>query len=188
MAKLYPISPAHNHDEVYAKIGEGGVSDHGELTGLGDNDHPQYLLTTGKAADSDKLDGLDSTAFGRPVFLTAPLTSTTWSISSPKSSTSPTLIDMSATFTGYPTTPPKALMVRLVARDSVAVHRTNLYAAFGPSTTRYYQLSVHPVGGDIQAATGGIINCDANGDIAYSLVASGTNTMDVQLEIWGYWL
>ena len=57
MAKLYPISTAHNHDEVYAKIGEGGVTDHGDLTGLGDNDHPQYLLTTAKAADSDKLDG-----------------------------------------------------------------------------------------------------------------------------------
>jgi len=45
------------------KIGEGGVTDHGLLTGLADNDHPQYLLTTGKAADSDKLDGVDSTGF-----------------------------------------------------------------------------------------------------------------------------
>ena len=26
MAKLYPISTAHNHDEVYAKIDEGGVT------------------------------------------------------------------------------------------------------------------------------------------------------------------
>ena len=67
MAKLYPISTAHNHDEVYAKIGEGGVTDHGALTGLEDNDHPQYLLTTGKAADSDKLDGLDSTDFVRDI-------------------------------------------------------------------------------------------------------------------------
>ena len=67
MAKLYPISTAHNHDEVYAKIGEGGVTDHGLLTGLEDNDHPQYLLTTGKAADSDKLDGLDSTDFVRDI-------------------------------------------------------------------------------------------------------------------------
>ena len=29
----------------------GGVTDHGQLTGLLDNDHPQYLLATGKAAD-----------------------------------------------------------------------------------------------------------------------------------------
>ena len=35
----------------------GGVTDHGALTGLSDNDHPQYLLTTGKAADADKLNG-----------------------------------------------------------------------------------------------------------------------------------
>ena len=39
------------------------VIDHGALSGLADNDHPQYLLTTAKAADSDKLDGLDSTDF-----------------------------------------------------------------------------------------------------------------------------
>lgn len=43
--------------------GGSGVTDHGALTGLADNDHPQYLLTTGKASDSDKLDNLDSTAF-----------------------------------------------------------------------------------------------------------------------------
>lgn len=65
MTRQYPITPPHNHDEVYAKIGEGGggVTDHGLLTGLADDDHPQYLLTTGKAADADKLDGLDSSAF-----------------------------------------------------------------------------------------------------------------------------
>lgn len=45
MAK-YSLQPGHNHDEVYAKIGEGGVTDHGALAGLTDNDHPQYLLTT----------------------------------------------------------------------------------------------------------------------------------------------
>jgi len=47
MAKLYPIPPSHHHDEVYLKKGEGGVTDHGLLTGLGDNDHPQYLLISG---------------------------------------------------------------------------------------------------------------------------------------------
>lgn len=41
----------------------GGVTDHGALTGLLDNDHPQYLLTSGKAADADKLDNIDSTGF-----------------------------------------------------------------------------------------------------------------------------
>ena len=65
MAKLYPISTAHNHDEVYAKIGESGVTDHGALTGLEDNDHPQYLLTTGKAADADKLDAMGAVGIAR---------------------------------------------------------------------------------------------------------------------------
>jgi len=41
------------------RVKERGIilTDHGALTGLADNDHPQYLLTSGKAADSDKLDG-----------------------------------------------------------------------------------------------------------------------------------
>ena len=43
--------------------GGGGVTDHGDLTGLADDDHPQYLLRTDKAADSDKLDGKDSLDF-----------------------------------------------------------------------------------------------------------------------------
>ena len=43
--------------------GGSGVTDHGALTGLADNDHPQYLLTTGKAADSELLDGINSTGF-----------------------------------------------------------------------------------------------------------------------------
>ena len=112
MAFIYPTSTGHHHDDVYLKkddatatptankipiadalgkldagwlpTGGGGVTDHGELTGLSDNDHPQYLLTTGKAADSDKLDGLDST-----VFLQMPTFSTT----------TPTITASSGTFT-----------------------------------------------------------------------------------------
>ncbi len=65
------IASAHINDlqdEVVAVETElrkttGSVVDHGGLAGLADNDHPQYLLTTGKAADSDKLDGIDSTGF-----------------------------------------------------------------------------------------------------------------------------
>lgn len=65
------IGSAHINDlqaEVVAVETElrkttGSVVDHGGLAGLSDNDHPQYLLATGKAADSDKLDGKDSTEF-----------------------------------------------------------------------------------------------------------------------------
>lgn len=53
----------------------GGSPKHGELSGLGNDDHPQYSKTehghadylplTGKAADSELLDGIDSTGFLR---------------------------------------------------------------------------------------------------------------------------
>lgn len=65
------IASAHINDlqdEVVAVETElrktsGSVVSHGSLAGLSNNDHPQYLLTTGKAADSDKLDGNDSAYF-----------------------------------------------------------------------------------------------------------------------------
>ena len=66
------IASAHINDlqdEVVAVETElrkttGSVVRHGSLAGLSNNDHPQYLLAaTGKAADSDKLDGIDSTGF-----------------------------------------------------------------------------------------------------------------------------
>lgn len=73
-------SPIHNEvqEEIEAIEAEllktsGSVIDHGALSGLGDDDHPQYLNNTrgdarylgktSKAADSDKLDNIDSSGF-----------------------------------------------------------------------------------------------------------------------------
>ena len=188
MAKLYHIGAAHNHDEVYAKIGEGGgVTDHGLLTGLEDNDHPQYLLATGKAADADKLDGLDSTAFSRIVFLTTPLTSTAWD-GDARSTTAKTLIDLSAVF-GVPAGV-KAILVRLVARDSGS---SSGFCQLGlsPNNTAdsvAMQAYLQGVANDVYVSVNGVVPCDANGDIYYQINASGSATMDVYLEIWGYWL
>ena len=251
MTKKYPITPPHNHDAVYAKIGEGGgVTDHGALTGLEDNDHPQYLLTTGKAADadkldgidstgfvnttgtqtvggtktfssipvlpasnpttanqavrkgyadgtyllktgkaadSDKLDGLDSTAFSRPVFLTSPLKSTSWD-GDARSTTAKTLIDLSAVF-GVPAGV-KAILVRLVARDSGS---SSGFCQLGlsPNNTANsvaMQAYLQGVANDVYVSENGIVPCDANGDVYYQVVASGTDTLDAIIEIWGYWL
>jgi hypothetical protein len=33
-----------------------------------------------------------------------------------------------------------------------------------------------------------IVPCDANGDVYYQIVASGTDTLDAILQIWGYFL
>jgi len=161
------------------------ITDHGALTGLGDNDHPQYLLTTGKAADSDKLDGYDSTDFGRPVFLAKPKTSTSWD-GDARSTTSATKIDTSDVF-GIPDGV-KALIVRVLARDSASFPNTSTYFQIGPASSANNQIRLYPVGGDIMATVTGICNCDANGDIYYSLASSGTETMDCWIEIWGYWL
>lgn len=187
MTKLYSIPPSHNHDEVYAKIGESGVTDHGDLTGLEDNDHPQYLLTTGKAADSDKLDGRDSTDFGRPVFLTTPLTSTSWDGDS-FSTTAKTKIDLSSVF-GAPAGI-KGIFVKLVARDSGS---SAGYCQLGlsPNSTdssMAIQCYLQGVANDVYVSANGIVPCNANGDIYYQIVASGAGTLDAFIEIWGYWL
>jgi len=186
--------------------GGGGATDHGALTGLGDNDHPQYLLTTakaadsnrlngqlgswylsttGKAADSDKLDGLDSTAFGRPVFLAAPLTSI-WFDGDSFSTKSVDRIDLGALF-GVPAGV-KAVLVNIALRDSGSA-----------ANECFISLSPSPSVGGMAVRCSGIANdklvnacltvpCDTNGDIWYEITTSGTGTMDIYLQIYGYWL
>lgn len=249
MANIYTkLPPAHNHDAVYVKIGEGGVTDHGNLTGLADNDHPQYLLTTGKAADADKLDGvdstgfvntssaqtvegiktfssipvlpssnpttanqavrkgyadatylgitakaadadkldgLDSTAFSRTVFLTTPLTSTAWD-GDLFSTTSKTLIDLSTVF-GAPAGI-KAIIAEYSIKDSGS---SNGSCRLVLSPNNSNMVGVHLMGSPTNnhyVTSNAIIPCDANGDIYYQIVASGTNTMTVYIQILGYWL
>ena len=208
--QVYTPKPANNSLAIK-------VSDHGALTGLADNDHPQYLLTTGKAsdsdkldgldstdfataghdhdsdylgisakaADSDKLDGLDSTDFGRPVFLTAPLTSTSWDGDS-FSTTAKTKIDLSAVFdvpAGI-----KAVLVWVAVRDS-ASQTTDCYFRLSPVSTGDAGMGVNcDYVNDRYGRHLLIVPCDANGDIYYQIAASGTGTMDVFLQIWGYWL
>jgi hypothetical protein len=41
---------------------------------------------------------------------------------------------------------------------------------------------------DSYARAQGVIPCDANGDVYYQTAASGSGTLDVSLEIWGYWI
>ena len=165
------------------------VTDHGLLTGLADNDHPQYAQTTHNH-DHGALTGLsdnDHPQYGRPVFLTTPLTSTSWDGDS-FSTTAKTKIDLSTVF-GAPAGI-KAVLVRLVARDS-------------GSSTGYCQLGLSPnstansvavqcylqgVANDVYVSANGIVPCDANGDVYYQIVASGSGTLDAIIEIWGYWL
>lgn len=193
MAGKYNLSQAHNHDEVYAKIGEGGVTDHGLLTGLEDNDHPQYLLAaSGKAADSDKLDGLDSTDFGRPVFLTAPLTSTSWDGDAYSSNGGKTLIDLSAVF-GVPAGV-KAVLLECAINDSGSLTYSTsggawiLFSGQNDEAWAGQGISLEKEPNDAHRNAHMVVACNPDGDIYYRINASGTGTMDVILKIWGYWL
>jgi hypothetical protein len=145
-----------------------------------------YLKSNAKAADSDKLDGLDSTDFGRPVFLAAPLTSTAWDGDS-FSTTSKTLIDLSTVF-GVPSGI-KAVLTKIALRDSGSDAISCTFQLSGVSSGTNYSLTAQasPIN-DRYAYFNGIVPCDANGDIYYVVTASGSGTMDIYLEIWGYWL
>jgi hypothetical protein len=183
---------------VEVPLSGGGVTDHGALTGLLDNDHPQYSQTThdhagtylpiaGKAADADKLDGLDSTDFGRPVFLTTPLTSTDWD-GDAYSTTLKTKIDLSSVFSVPAGV--RAVLVQLLARDSGSAASTTIFFGISPNNTDA-SCPVMAVGrglpNDTLVYVSGVCPCDANGDIYYQIVASGSGTMDCWIRIWGYW-
>ena len=164
-----------------------GVSLAPDSSKLGGQLPSYYLPATGKAADSDKLDGLDSTDFGRPVFLTEPLTSTAWD-GDARSTTKKTLIDLSAVF-GVPAGV-KAVIARAAARDSASSTNTNLYFTLSPNNGGGGALYCRPAGitNDAFAEAQAVVPCNANGDVYFALTASGTDTMDVWLEISGYWL
>jgi len=120
----------------------------------------------------------------RSVCLRTQLTSVAWD-GDAYSTTAKTLIDLSAVF-GVPAQV-RWVDVYVGIRDSGAaafdcylILAPNNTALSGPTFSclplddRWTRLGMHR------------INCDANGDIYYQIVASGGATFDVYLEIWGY--
>ena len=132
-----------------------------------------------------RLNRLEAQGATRFVPLLTSLTSTSWD-GDPYTTTAKTLIDLSAVF-GAPAGI-KAALVRGAIRDEAAA-------------TGDYTLTLSPEGG---GGTGISINCvpindrynrfavvvpcDANGDFYYQTVASGVGTMDIIIQIWGYWI
>ena len=122
----------------------------------------------------------------RTVWLSAPLTSTSWDGDS-FSTTAKTLIDLSAVF-GAPAGI-RAVYVRLYVNDSGSAATPGLLLGLAPvDTAGLYMLSVMPSGlpNDYVAVEHGWVTCDANGDIYYQISASGAGTFDVVMRIWGY--
>ena len=118
--------------------------------------------------------------------LTTPLTSTSWDGDS-FSTTAKTKIDLSAVF-GVPAGV-KAVLVKVALRDSGSAAASCLFQLSGISSGTNYSLTAQasPIN-DRYAYFNGIVPCDANGDIYYMATASDSGTMDIYLEIWGYWL
>lgn len=123
----------------------------------------------------------------RPAFypLAAPLTSTSWD-GDAYSTTAKTLIDLSAVFSAPAGI--KAALFRVTIRDSGSA-ANDCVLTLGPTNSSGVGMAQRCSGlADDAYSTGSlVVPCDANGDVYYQVTASGASTMDVTLQIWGYW-
>lgn len=147
-------------------------SDHVDITG--------NLIVDGTIKDGNGVE------YGRPVFLTTLLTSTSWD-GDARSTTAKTLIDLSAVF-GVPAGV-KAVSVIAAVRDSASA-TGEYYMCLSPVNIAYVgpKVACSGLANDKWGYGSFIVPCNSGGDIYYQLVASGTNTLDVYLQIQGYWL
>ena len=121
--------------------------------------------------------------------LITPATSTSWD-GDYYSTIGKTLINLSSVF-GLPANI-KAIYARIICRDS-ASGSTN-YLSFNLSGTSAANagnaMSAIPSGlpNNYYVNVSGICPCNADGNVYYSIAASGTNTMQCYIEIYGYWI
>jgi hypothetical protein len=101
------------------------------------------------------------------------------------STTAKTLIDLSAVF-GVPAGA-KAVLVKLEINDSGSA-ATDTWICLSPNDSANNGLFFSPMPvNDRKARYGGVcIPCNTDGDIYYQISASGSSTMDVVIQIWGY--
>ena len=116
-----------------------------------------------------------------------PLTSTSWD-GDAKSTTSKALLDLSAVF-GAPAGI-KAVLFNLAIRDSGSSSGA-AYIAMSPNSTASEWASLFKIQGlpnDVQYRQNVTVPCNADGDVYIELFATGSGTLDVWIEIWGYWI
>jgi hypothetical protein len=132
-----------------------------------------------------RISRLEVQGYGQFIPLTTELTSTSFDGDS-FSNVGATVLDLSAVF-GVPAGI-KAALVQVIARDSAAWGTDGLYVAVGANATAEWPLTIRPAGGDVWLEGLGIVPCTTTGDFSYTINASGTNTMEVYIRIWGYWI
>jgi hypothetical protein len=119
------------------------------------------------------------------VYLTTPLTSTDWD-GDAHSTTAKTLIDLSAIF-GVPAGV-KAIKVVTVINDSSSA-AGYVWLRLANNNTDQIADYIHWLAfatNDGFSYNCGTVSCDNNGDIYYQISASGVNTMDIIIQIYGY--
>lgn len=138
--------------------------------------------------DGNLISAKNSTTYDVWAFhpLASPLTSASWDGDS-FSTVGKTLIDLSSVF-GAPAGI-KAVLFVLAIRDS-ASSGADPRIILSPNDTD----NSGPVWGcggqanDTWSRGMFIAGCDSNGDVYYQIYATGANTFDVYLSIWGYWI
>lgn len=131
---------------------------------------------------------LESQEVPRYVPLTTRLTSTSWDGDS-YSTTAKTLIDLSAVFSVPAFV--KAIDVGVSIRDSASAAATSTcYLILAPVNTNLIGRYIYCAGlaNDAWTHGGFIVPCDSNGDVYVQINASGASTLDVYIEIHGYWI
>lgn len=119
-------------------------------------------------------------------FLTTPLTSTSWDGDS-ISTNNKTKIDLSSVF-GAPAGI-RGILGKVLVRDSGS-YSGNSFFALSPNNvanSNSFILRLEGLANDMRRSLPVLISCDENGDIYYQNYTSGVGTMDVWIEIWGYW-
>jgi hypothetical protein len=127
--------------------------------------------------------------YGGWTYLSSPLTSTSWDGDS-YSTTTKTLIDLSAVFVGVPAGV-KAVLVRIFVSDTSSSTATTYgyYMVLGPNAmagSGDFGASPNGNPNGVYSYSQGVVTCDANGDIYYQIAASGVGSFSVHMQIWGY--
>lgn len=138
----------------------------------GDTNIKDNLVVEGTIKDGDGV------LYGRPVFLTTPLTSTSWD-GDTKGVGDRAIVDLSTVF-GVPAGV-KAVLMGIQTQGDAA----NDYIRFGPDSVNNFTLICRTQVAGVIAHAFGIVPCDANGDVYCH--TSGT-VEGVWVWIWGYWL
>lgn len=122
----------------------------------------------------------------RWVYLTAPLTSTSWDMDA-RSTEAKTLLDLSAVFSVPASV--KAVSVVVEVRDSgSAAGSAGLCLAPNDTASQGHWTACSGITNDASAFSSFVCECTTTGDIYYQTVATGGSTLDVRIQVWGYLL